>query len=812
MITPVTVGNNSGTLVWSLSPSSLLSTSGVTFDPATGMLTVALHTALSVADVAIVAIGPTGLSASRSFAISVTPWDDPKFTTDYVTESHDTITGAYVLAGPTVQQASSLVGTLVWLATPSSLSSILNTSTGALSFPLHYSFPTQDVTLTATGPSGKTESDTFSLTIVPYVTPVIQTIATATVYTGPGAFALAAPTQTAANTGTIAWSLSNISGVPAGVSIDPSTGVITVSQNSVFVATSITVKATGPVTTIYGTTTFQLSAALWAMPAFKATIATLTGTNITTDAFDATTFLTTTTGTGTLAWSLVSAPTGVTINGTSGIITVVAGSPVVSQTFTVIVGGPAGGTSKNVTMSLTTYNVPAFKATIATLTGNNISTDVTFDATTFLTTTTGTGTLAWSLVSAPTGVTINGTSGIITVVAGSPVVSQTFTVIVGGPAGGTSKNVTMSLTTYNVPAFKATIATLTGNNISTDVTFDAKTFLTTTTGTGTLTWSLASAPTGVTINGTSGIITATAGSPVVNQTCTVIVNGPVGGASKSVNMNLTTLLLLQTYSTVGSFTSVAPTGTTKADVLIVAGGGGGSGPGNRTGGGGGGGGVLFQSAMAITAGNSYAVVVGAGGAGGVTVPANLTIKGFNGGNSQFATYIAVGGGGGGTWNTVTGEGSCKSGGSGGGVWHGGGGAGAGTTGQGNAGGASPYNNAADLFGGTGGGGAGGIGSDASAAGGGAGGAGASYNITGTAVLYGAGGGGSMQSMGGQNKPGGTGGTGGGGAGAKSVDNASCIQGGDATGYGGGGGGGGGSGTTGVRGGNGFSGIVVIKYS
>ena len=268
LIPQQTAGNVAGTLTWSLSPETLTSTTGVSFEPTTGALEVALHTAINVSVVTITATGPTGLSASRTFALSITPWVDPKFTTDYVTENHATITSSYVLAGPTVQQAWSMTGDLVWSVTPSSLTTYLNAGTGALTFPIHTNFSTADVTLTATGPSGETESDTFSLTIVPYATPVISAIANTTVYTGPGASSLAAPSQTASNVGAITWSF--IGTPPAGVGINAGTGVITVAQNSVFGATSVTVKATGPVTSIYGTTSFQLSAVLWATPVITA--------------------------------------------------------------------------------------------------------------------------------------------------------------------------------------------------------------------------------------------------------------------------------------------------------------------------------------------------------------------------------------------------------------------------------------------------------------------------------------------------------------------------------------------------------------
>ena len=83
-----------------------------------------------------------------------------------------------------------------------------------------------------------------------------------------------------------------------------------------------------------------------------------------------------------------------------------------------------------------------------------------------------------------------------------------------------------------------------------------------------------------------------------------------------------------------------------AEILVVGGGGGaGQGESNsgRNGGGGGAGGLIYDGSKQLTA-TTYAVAVGAGGAGS----GSTGNRGFNGGDSQFGTLIAVGGGGGGS--------------------------------------------------------------------------------------------------------------------------------------------------------------------
>jgi len=266
-----------------------------------------------------------------------------------------------------------------------------------------------------------------------------------------------------------------------------------------------------------------------------------------------------------------------------------------------------------------------------------------------------------------------------------------------------------------------------------------------------------------------------------------------------------------TFTASGTFT---PLNNMTADLLVVAGGG--AGGGSYSGAGGGAGGLVGLSSQSLTAGTSYAVVVGAGG-GGNSVSYNGA-NGNNGSNSQFgALTAAVGGGGGGaSGNSNSLPGSA--GGSGGGSASGTSGGGAGTSGQGYAG----------VYGG--GGGAGGLGNIGSYTPSSAGGIGATYNTsvgTGTSTgpfafidamgaatstgefssghYYYAGGGGAAAFVAGGNS-----GLGGGGSGA--ITGTSLGFAGKTNTGGGGGGGASSSGTSGTgAGAQGGSGIIIVRY-
>lgn len=221
------------------------------------------------------------------------------------------------------------------------------------------------------------------------------------------------------------------------------------------------------------------------------------------------------------------------------------------------------------------------------------------------------------------------------------------------------------------------------------------------------------------------------------------------------------------------------------EYLIVGGGGaGGYGNSNEGGGGGGAGGYLTGSINSNLDG-TYNIIVGAGGTG----VNSSGSPGNSGGNSSFSgpnitTVTALGGGGGGGCSNSGSNGASGGGGSGCGTDRPGG---LGTVGQGNNGGRGRWiNNSPGNGNGGGGGGsssAGGNGASRNAGTIGGSGVGTSNDITGTSIIYAAGGdGGPGRAYGNYNPPDQTGNTGNGGIGG-----------------------------TNYTGGNGANGIVIIRY-
>jgi hypothetical protein len=100
--------------------------------------------------------------------------------------------------------------------------------------------------------------------------------------------------------------------------------------------------------------------------------------------------------------------------------------------------------------------------------------------------------------------------------------------------------------------------------------------------------------------------------------------------------------VVETFTTVGSTTWIAPIGVTTVEYLVVGGGGGAGNGYDNAGGGGGGGGMVLTGTITVTPGQSYTITVGGGGIGGANARANNA--GTDGENSVFGSITALGGG------------------------------------------------------------------------------------------------------------------------------------------------------------------------
>ena len=262
------------------------------------------------------------------------------------------------------------------------------------------------------------------------------------------------------------------------------------------------------------------------------------------------------------------------------------------------------------------------------------------------------------------------------------------------------------------------------------------------------------------------------------------------------------------YHAFGNSGYFTPTRNLTCDYLVIAGGGGGGANSGAGGGAGGlrstvgytGGGGSLESALSLTSGTAYTVIIGGGGAGG-SGGGGTGASGIQGGNSTFSTITSSGGGGGSGNATAS-----TSGGSGGGggteAYQTGS---AGVTNQGYAGGTGQYGSG-------GGGGAGGLGGNTTTGHTGNGGAAllltawATTTGTGVSGYYAGGGGAGARTIDGYNTSGTTTGGAGAGGGLNHAGYNAIVN----TGSGGGGGDYASGGN--YAGGNGGSGLIIVRYA
>jgi len=303
-----------------------------------------------------------------------------------------------------------------------------------------------------------------------------------------------------------------------------------------------------------------------------------------------------------------------------------------------------------------------------------------------------------------------------------------------------------------------------------------------------------SLPSGLTLNGSSGVITGSTsatGSDAVS-TFTIRATSPEDGTADRQFTITRKAPQVTSFNSSGTFT--VPTGLSAVNVLVVAGGGG---TGARHAGGGGAGGLIYKPGHPITPGTPLAVTVGA-----------ATPEGDNTGSDSVFSNLTAKGGGAGDNGGVGGNGG--SGGGGGHSEKGGGNAtqptqpgDSGTYGFGHAGGSGFYTGPPTGAQGGGGGGAGGTGGNSGPNSGSNGGVGKQYSISGSAVYYAGGG------AGGNHQNASDSGQGGQGGGGNRPPGGSGTNGQPGTANRGGGAGGGND--INNNGSAGGSGVVIVEY-
>jgi len=499
--TPVTGSGGTAPLSYSISPAL---PAGLSINSSTGVITGT----------------PTTTSPATSYTVTVTDQNGATATASFTLTVNGAVTATQAIASEALTQdhaatpftpvtGSGGTGTLSYSVSPALPAGLsYSTSTGAITGTPTATSAATSYTVTVTDQNGATATASFTLTVNPKVT-ATQAIASKSLTVNTAATPFT-PVTGSGGTGTLSYSVSPV--LPAGLSLNSSTGAITGTPTTASAATSYTVTVTDQ-----NGATATASFTLTVNPAVTATQAIASKSLTVNTAATPFTPVTGSGGTAPLSYSISPAlPAGLSINSSTGAIT---GTPTVvsavtSYTVTVTDANSATATAS---FSLTVNTAVTATQAIASevLTQNHAVSPFTP-----VTGSGGTAPLSYSVSpTLPAGLSYNTSTGAIT---GIPtVVSATagYTVTVTDQNGATA---TASFTLTVNSGITATAA------IPSEVlTYGAAANFTPVTGsggTGTLSYSISPAlPAGLSLNSSTGAVsgTPTAVSAATNYTVTI---------------------------------------------------------------------------------------------------------------------------------------------------------------------------------------------------------------------------------------------------------------------------------------------------
>ena len=363
----------------------------------------------------------------------------------------------------------------------------INASTGQITgTPTAASVNSVSFTVTDSSSPAQTATKTLSLRI----NASALTITTTSLPGGVAGSAYSATVAATGGTGALAWSAT---GLPANLSMDPATGVISGVPAAAGVS-SVTVTVTdssGPPAQS-ASKTFSLTVA----PSGVSITTTSLPDGIVGAPYSAT--LAAAGGTPPLSWTVVGLPNGLAYNGSTGVI---SGSPTAAGTSTIsiTVQDSTSPTPQTATKSLPLTVAPALLITTTSLPGGTINTAYSAN----VSATGGTGAYTWSATGLPNALSINPTTGQIT---GTPTAagSSTVTVTVHDSASPTPQTASKTFTLVIASAeLVITTASLPGGTVGVPYTATVSA----TGGVAPYAWTGSRLPPGLSINAASGQIT-----------------------------------------------------------------------------------------------------------------------------------------------------------------------------------------------------------------------------------------------------------------------------------------------------------------
>ncbi|MFY0408064.1 putative Ig domain-containing protein [Solicola sp. PLA-1-18] len=297
--------------------------------------------------------------------------------------------------------------------------------------------------------------------------------------------------------------------LPAGLSLDASTGRITGSPTTVGVSNvTLTVTDSASRTATVGFT--------WTVD-YPPVVATNPGTQVATVGRPEVVQLAATGGSGSYSYAATALPNGLSVNASTGRI---SGTPTAtgSSSVTVTVTDTVSRKTGTTTFTLNVVPAPIVTApgTQTTTKGGTVSLSIS--------STCGNGPCTYTASGLPSGLSIDSSTGRISGNVASNAVSTTVRVTATDAAGGTGTSAAFSWTINNAPTAAALDDRTTSRSTAVNVGF-AGTF---SGGTSPYTYSATGLPSGLSINASTGVVTGTTGTTTTRSSTRITVTDASG--------------------------------------------------------------------------------------------------------------------------------------------------------------------------------------------------------------------------------------------------------------------------------------------